>query len=277
MLAALAIAEVERIQEKYSRYDAGSFLSQINRTAGTGAAISLDEESAALMDYAFSCYQKSDGLFDITGGVLRQVWNFSSGRLPTSEAVEQLLPLIGMDKLLWDRPQLAFARTGMEIDLGGIGKEYAADRVAALLKEEGVEHALIDLGGDFFALGPQSDGHPWSIALRDPHHASSILGTVHLTQGGLATSGDYERCILLDGRRYSHILNPQTGWPARGLASVTVVAPQCMVAGALTTIAMLKQRDGIAWLSAMDLPHLWVDEEGDRGGTLSLESLNTTF
>jgi thiamine biosynthesis lipoprotein len=222
MAAAWAIAEVERIEKKYSRYAETSTLSQINRVAGDGGTVAVDEETAGLLDFAFACYAKSGGLFDITSGVLRRVWKFSSGRLPDAAAVVALLPLIGMEKLLWNSPSLAFGVPGVELDFGGLGKEYAVDRVAALLGAAGIKHGLIDLGGDFFALGPRPNGEAWRIGLRDPNDAGQILGEVAVSGGALATSGNYERCLEINGIRYSHILDPQTGWPVHGLSSVTV-------------------------------------------------------
>ena len=269
MLAALAVAEVERINDKYSRYAPTSFLSAINRDAARGHSVKLDQETAALIDYAFACYQKSDGLFDITAGVLRQAWNFTAVALPEPQTVQRLLSLIGLDKVVWQPPHISFPVPGMEIDLGGIGKEYAVDRVAVLLQAEGVEHALIDLGGDFFALGPRADGNDWAIGIRDPQHSVATIGQVLLSRGALTTSGDYARCIRIGGRRYSHILNPKTGWPASGLSSVTALASQCMVAGSMSTIAMLKEREGISWLANTGQSHLWIDDEGKRGGNLA--------
>lgn len=268
MFAALAAAEVERIEEKYSRYKQSSTLSTINRAAGDGEVVVVDEETAALIDYAFGCYTKSDGLFDITSGVLRRAWNFATGKLPADEAVLRLLPLIGMDKLAWHSPHLGFSVPGMEIDLGGIGKEYAVDRLATLLAAEGINHGLIDLGGDIFVLGPHPNGETWKIGLRDPHDVGKIAGEVAISRGALATSGDYERCIEVDGQRYSHILNPHTGWPVQGLTSVTVLSPQCMVAGSATSIAMLKGWGGIQWLADLGVPHRWVDTNGRRGGIM---------
>jgi len=268
MAAALAGAEVERIEAKYSRYKPDSILSTINRLAGEGETVEVDEETAGLLDYSFACHRKSDGLFDITAGVLRRVWNFSAGNLPANESIQKLLPLIGINKVRWTRPHLRFTVPGMEIDLGGIGKEYAVDRLASLLESEGIAHGLIDLGGDFFVLGPHPNGQPWKIGLRDPHDTANIAGEVEVSRGALATSGDYERCLEFKGQRYGHILDPRTGWPVQGLSSVTVVAPQCMVAGAAATIAMLKGHEGIAWLADIGLPHLWVAGEGRLGGNM---------
>jgi thiamine biosynthesis lipoprotein len=271
MAAALAMAEVERIEKKYSRYDQESTLSIINRAAGGGGTVTLDDETALLVEFAFACHEKSGGLFDITAGVLRRAWNFGSEKLPGADAVDALLPLIGMDKVVWQPPCLSFAVAGMELDFGGIGKEYAVDRLATLLAGEGVTHGLIDLGGDLFALGPHPDGEPWRIGLRNPINPAAAVREIALVRGALATSGDYERCIQADGRRYSHILNPITGWPVEGLASVTVLAARCMAAGSATTIAMLKGKGGIQWLADLGAPHHWLDEAGRQGGNLPIE------
>ena len=273
LAAALAIAEVERIQRKYSRYLPNSTLSLLNRDAAKSEGSVVDDETAGLIEYAFACHLKSDGFFDVTSGVLRRAWDFSSETLPTNDAVNELLPLIGMEKLRWKPPHLAFTVPGMELDFGGIGKEYAVDRVATILASEGVTNGLIDFGGDLFALGPLLDGQPWKIGLRDPHDKDRLIDTVELMQGALATSGDYERCITFQGKRYSHILNPVTGWPVTGLSSVTVLAPQCMVAGSISTIAMLKGLASIPWLAGSNLSHRWVDGQGNQGGISYLDTV----
>jgi thiamine biosynthesis lipoprotein len=158
----------------------------------------------------------------------------------------------------------------MELDLGGLVKEYAADRVAARCQALGVRSGMVNLGGDVRVLGPKPDGSPWRIGIRHPRRRGALLRTVELLRGGLATSGDYERCIVLEGVRYGHVLNPCTGWPVRHLASVSVVADRCIVAGSASTIALLRERKGPAWLSALRLPHLWVSVDGATGGSLHL-------
>jgi FAD:protein FMN transferase len=265
---AAALAEVERIERKYSRYDRRSFVSAINERAAAGQSITVDDETAALLDYAYACHAKSDGLFDISAGILRQCWNFSSGQLPDVASVRALLPRIGLTKIEWHRPKLHFRASGMEIDLGGIGKEYAVDRVASVLGDLGVTRGLIDLGGDMVVLGPHPDGQPWAIRLRHPSRVDEPLATATVRRGALATSGDYERCIEIAGRRYSHILDPRTGWPVEGLSSVSVLADSCMVAGSIATIAMLKGCDGAAWLNSLGVAHYWVKGDGRQGGTL---------
>jgi thiamine biosynthesis lipoprotein len=265
---ASAVAEVERIERKYSRYDPRSLVSAINRAAAIGGGVDIDDETAALLDYAFACHAKSDGLFDITAGLLRRVWQFSSGRLPDVESVRSLLPLIGLEKLDWRRPVLGFRIAGMEIDLGGIGKEYAVDRVASLLRDATIERGLIDFGGDMTVLGPHPDGRAWTVGLRDPRHSDTTIAEIAISRGSLATSGDYERCVKIGGRRYGHILDPHTGWPVEGLASVSALAASCMVAGSAATIAMLKGHARGDWLRSTGLAHHWVDTDGRQGNTL---------
>lgn len=265
---AAALTESERIELKYSRYDPQSFVSVINQAGAAGMSIEVDEETAALLDYAFACHRKSDGLFDITAGVLRRCWNFSSGQLPTKEAIQALLPCIGLHQLDWQPPILRFRRPGMEIDLGGIGKEYAVDRLANVLGNFGITHGLVDLGGDMTVLGPHPDGQPWNIGLRNPRQTDGVVTDAIVRHGSIATSGDYERCIEIAGRRYSHILDPRTGWPVDGLACVTALADSCMVAGSAATIAMLKGRQGLAWLNSLGIAYFSIDTDGRQVGTL---------
>lgn len=258
--------EILRIERRYSRYRSDSVLADINRVAARGGSLRVDAETAALLDYAFACHRKSGGLFDITTGILRRAWDFSSGRAPDPAEVARWLPLVGLDRVAWRRPVLAFPTPGVELDFGGIGKEYAADRAAAVCAEAGVAHGLIDLGGDIRAVGPRPDGAPWLVSIRDPRAADQSLAVVALEAGGVATSGDYERCLVIDGRRYGHILSPRTGWPAAGMTAVSVRAESCLVAGSVATIGMLKGPEGPAWLAALGLPHLWADAEGRTGG-----------
>lgn len=262
------MAEVFRIEGRYSRYREDSFLSHINRTAAAGGALDVDVETAGLLDYAYAAYRKSDGLFDITSGVLRRAWDFSSQRLPSAAEVERLLPQVGLDKLEWRRPRLGFPLAGMELDFGGLGKEYAADRAADICLAGGIQSGLVDLGGDVRMLGPHVDGTPWTVNVRDPREPDSALATVAIGRGAIASSGDYERYIEVDGRRYCHLLDPTTGWPASGLAAVSVLADQCLVAGTISTIAMLKGSGGAAWLRGTGLHHLWVDASGRCGGNI---------
>jgi len=263
-----AMNEVLRIEHRYSRYRADSVLAEINNAAQRAGSIIVDDETAGLLDYAYACYQRSDGLFDITSGLLRRIWDFRSGRLPDRNAIADLLPRIGLTKVGWERPRLTFPEGGMELDFGGIGKEYAADQAAAVCTTLGIRHGLVDLGGDIAVVGPHPNLAPWTIGIRHPREPESNLVSVPIDSGALASSGDYERYMEIDGQRYCHILDPITGWPSRGLAAVSVIADRCLVAGTVSTIAMLKGRDGIRWLSGLGLKHLFVDEDGVCGGNM---------
>lgn len=268
--AAHVIDDVRRLEAKYSRYRDDSLLADINRVAASGGAIEVDAETGALLDYAQACYTQSDGLFDISSGILRRAWRLDRGQLPAAGQVDALLARVGWHRLRWERPLLHFPVPGMELDLGGIVKEYAADRAVNLCREQGIGHAVVNLGGDIGVVGPHADGRPWRIGITHPRRPGTTIHHLELAQGALASSGDYARCIELDGRRYGHVLHPRTGWPVDHLAAVSVAGDLCVVCGSAATIAMLKQDQGPAWLQALGLPHYWVDLDGHTGGNLSL-------
>ena len=262
-------AEIARIESRYSRYLETSFLAAINRSARQAETIRVDAETARLIDYAYACHAKSGGLFDITSGRLRRVWDF--GREQAISDMGRLkaeLRHVGMHRLAWNDPELGFEVPGMELDLGGIVKEYAADQAAAICRAGGVSHGLVELGGDIAVIGPHPDGSDWIVGVQHPVDRDALLMNIGVGSGGVATSGDYERYIELDGRRYSHLLNPITGWPVHGLVAVTVVAQHCLLAGSLATIAMLKGAEGAAWLGGCGVGYLCVDVEGQVSGNL---------
>ena len=271
LIAAAAIAEVERIEQAYSRYRSDSIISSINEAAQKGTEIEVDPETGFLIDHAFEVFKLSDGLFDITSGVLRRVWNDAAAAAPDKTALATLLRRVGLAKILWRRPRLSFTIPGIEIDFGGIAKEYAADRASAICQSFGATHGLVELGGDLTVIGPNPDGSPWRIGVRDPNDPQAAIATLLVAGGGVATSGDYERYWEFDGRRYGHILNPHTGWPVEGLLSVTVSARSCLTAGAISTVAILKGGEGIAWLRNNAPAYLYVD----RAGRLDGSALNT--
>jgi thiamine biosynthesis lipoprotein len=260
--AQAAVSEVQRIEAKYSRYRPDSVLSRINAAAGSGVPVAVDDETAHLLRFAAQLHEASDGLFDITSGVLRQAWDFRAGRPPEPEAVRALLPRMGWRHVAFDDARVGLAIAGMEIDFGGIGKEYAADRAATVLREAGYANGYVNLGGDIRLLGPMCDGTPWLLGIAHPRTAGELAAEVRLGEGALATSGDYERYIDHAGRRYCHVLDPTTGWPVHDWQSVSVVAPACLAAGALTTIAMLKGPAGPAFLRAQGVAHVMIDAHG---------------
>ena len=265
---AAARAEIERLEQLYSRYRDDSTTSRINRSAGNSIGVEVDTETAALLDYAAQAYEQSDGLFDITSGVLRQVWDFKSGRLPDQSKIDEILQRIGWSRVRWQSPRLVLPVAGMELDFGGYVKEYAADATAACCRAHGIEHGLVELGGDICVIGPHPDGSPWRVGVRHPQAPQQAMAAMDLHEGAIASSGNYERYMEVDGVRYCHILNPKTGWPVQGLVAVSVMAPQCLIAGTATTIAMLKGADGTQWLSQLGLPWFAVDQQGRPSGSL---------
>ncbi len=267
---ALARTEIDRLEAKFSRYRGDSLTAKINASAGDPSGVEVDEETATLLDYADTAFRESDGAFDVTSGILRRVWDFKSGRVPSRRDVKALLPMVGWQRVRWERPRLVLPKSGMQVDFGGYVKEYTADRVAALLREAGVESGLVDLGGDLAVVGPHPDGSAWRVGIRDPRARGRAIAQVALAGGGLASSGDYERFIEIDGTRYAHILDPRTGWPVTSLAAVSVVADHCLVAGTASTVAMLLgERGGSQWLEELGLPHVRVDQHGEVRGSLA--------
>ena len=267
--AALAVAEVHRIEQKYSRYRPDSVTSVINAGAGT-QWVEIDAETSSLLDYAGQLWDISGGLFDITSGILRRAWDFRVARLPEEAQLQKLLPCIGWNQVERRPGAVRWVGTGRELDFGGFGKEYAADRAAAVLAEQGCVHALVNLGGDLHALGPrglpESFGAPWHIDIQhprpDPAQPLAAIAQIALSRGGLATSGDYERFLIHDGKRYCHILNPHTGWPVHHWQSVSVLASNTSGAGALSTIAMLKGEGASQWLQTQGVRYLTVGPDG---------------
>jgi len=264
--------ELQRLEAKYSRFQSSSLLSAINQSAGSGKSVSVDEETGRLLDYADTCFKESSGLFDITTGSLKKIWNYHDLEdrqvLPDEEAIRKALEKVGWQKVERKPDEILLPIKGMEIDFGGIVKEYAADCVAGLADKLGAGSGMVELGGDI-KLFDTDKRRSWQVGICDPHDASKPAATVRLQQGGLATSGDYERYSVIQGRRYSHILNPLTGWPVEGFSSVSVLADQCVVAGSAASIAVMKGDEGVAWLKELGLPYLCIDQAGRVSGTMT--------
>lgn len=255
---AAAVAECAwRIEKRFSRYREDSVVHEIN--VSNGRPLLVDEETANLLDFAATLTRLSEGRFDITSGVLRRAWNFDGGdRIPSQSQIDELLELVGWSKVQWRRPELTL-QPGMQIDLGGVGKEYAVDSAAAIAESmaPGVS-CLVNFGGDVAVRSARRDGEPWRVGVELADAAGSAERIVHLMRGGLATSGDSRRFVLKDGKRYSHILDARTGRPVENAPrSITVVADTCTQAGTLTTLAMLHGADAEQFLRAAGVQH-WV-------------------
>jgi thiamine biosynthesis lipoprotein len=199
--AEAAIDEVRRIERAYSRYLTDSLLSEINRVAMAGGDISVDPETALLIDHALWAHALSDGLFDVTSGRMREIWSDEIKSVPHASEIASRLACVGLEKVAWRRPRLSFSVPGMELDLGGIAKEHAADRAAIICASAGSRHGLINLGGDISIIGPHPDGSPWRVGICDPFGGGEAVATLFVAEGGVATSGDYERYFEVEGRR----------------------------------------------------------------------------
>jgi len=252
--------EAWRIEDKFSRYRDDNIIYRINHAAGQ--AVSVDTETSRLFDFADELYRLSEGLFDVTSGVLREVWRFDgSDNLPSEQQVERVVARVGWDKVARTGNEISLPE-GMEVDLGGIGKEYAVDRcvlIAAGLTEQSV---LVNFGGDLAMTCPRADGAYWAIGrlvTGKDEVADEVAGFFELYKGAIATSGDANRYLLKDGVRYSHILNPKTGWPVlKAPHTVSVAAPTCLQAGMMSTLAMLQGEQAQAFLKAQDVDY-WID------------------
>ncbi|HEY7873078.1 MAG TPA: FAD:protein FMN transferase [Rudaea sp.] len=264
---ASVVAECARLDRKYSHYRDDSFVAQIASNAISG--IEVDDETADLLDFAAALHVQSDGLFDITAGALTRLWHAQRGRLPNAAEISAALAVTGWQHVQWRRPLLQLGVPGMRLDLGGIVKEYAADRCAKLCQDAGVMSGVVDLGGDLALIGPHRDGSPWIVGIKAPRTPGHAAARIELPRGGLATSGDYERALIIDGRRYSHIVDPRNGEPVQSFASVSVVADSCLVAGAAATLAMLLgvERGG-EYLRELGLAHLTISDDGNVGGDI---------
>lgn len=254
-----AIDEVRRVEHKYSRYRDDSIVSRINAAAGRNEAIEVDAETTSLLDFAGRLHDVSNGRFDITSGVLRRAWNFREARLPGPTELEALLPLIGWPQVQRLGQCIRLPRARMELDFGGFGKEYAADRAAAILSDAGHRHGFVNLGGDIRVIGPRADGNAWRFGIQHPRRIADTIASIDLSEGALASSGDYERFFEHDGQRYCHILDPRTGRPVQHWASISIVAPTCLAAGALGTVAMLEEDRALDFLSTHGAGALAVD------------------
>jgi FAD:protein FMN transferase len=253
-LLEIASRETWRIESKFSRYRTDNIVHRINH--GGGQPVEVDDETTRLLDFATECFTLSEGMFDITSGVLRRAWTFDgSDRVPTEEQIASCLPFIGWGRAKWDPPRLTLPE-GMEIDLGGIGKEYAVDRVLALLQAETDAPLLVNFGGDLHASGPRRGDFPWRVGVECLAGTARAEREIELTRGALATSGDANRFLLKDGVRYSHVLDPRSGWPVQGgPRSVTVLADSCTEAGLLATMSLLRGAGAEEFLARETIRH----------------------
>ncbi len=264
-----AEARLNELEQRFSRYRDDSLVSVINQRAGTGVVTPLDPEARALFALADQLWRFSGGRFDVTSGVLRHAWDFKAGQAVEPERLAELVARIGWSRVSLNDAGIALPDSGMELDLGGLAKEYAADAVVHWLRAAGISHGLVELAGDIATLGGQAGGDPWRVGIRDPHRPGDSLLTVGLADAAVTTSGGYERQFDHQGRRLHHLLDPETGLPGPGPISVTVLGDNCLTAGAIATVACLTPEDLVpAWLDDAGLPWLMVGRAGALFGPL---------
>lgn len=264
------VAELERLTAALDRFNPQSDISRVNRSAGQW--VSVDTETVEVIQKALELAELSGGTFDPTVAPLADLWGFvedptaepgpgSSPTLmrgqkpPADEAIRKTLAAVGYAFVEVDAAggRVRLTKEGAALDLGGIAKGYAADRAAELLRERGIESALINLGGDMYALGKKPNGAEWRIAVQHPRLlGDNYIAIISLSDRAVVTSGDYERYFEYEGVRYTHLIDPRTGYPQQGVASVTIVAPSGTQADALATaVAVMGMDEGFAFLESL--------------------------
>jgi FAD:protein FMN transferase len=236
-----AIAWVADFEARYSRFLPDSLVSVINAAAGK-AWVEIDEETERLFSLCNELFFVTRGAFDPTALPLLRLWDWKANpaRVPDTASVSEALSLTGWGKVQRKRGSIFLPRLGMGIDLGGIGKEYAVDRVAQLAQEHGVDNALVDFGQDLRVVGLPPDKPLWHIGLEDPKQPGQCWASLGIKDKAVTTSGDYLRHFTLNGCRYGHIIDPRTGYPVNNeTLAVSVVASTCTLAGVLSTSAFI--------------------------------------
>lgn len=231
---AAVMAEMHRIDRQMSPYKPESELSRINREAAEHP-VPISQEMFDILSRSIKFSELSGGAFDITFSSVGYLYDYRRHIKPTDKEIEQALPGINFRHLLLDAQErtVKFARRGVRIDLGGIGKGHAVDNGIALLKKRGITQAIITAGGDSRVLGDKG-GRPWMVGIRDPRRKDNMVAVIPLINSAISTSGDYERYFEADGIRYHHILNPKTGRSATGVHSVSVIGPDATTTDGLT-------------------------------------------
>ncbi|MBU1760260.1 MAG: FAD:protein FMN transferase, partial [Bacteroidetes bacterium] len=234
-----AVAEIKRIEQLLTTFRHDSQTNQINENAGI-KPVKIDSEVFHLIQRSLRISEISQGAFDITYGSLdKRFWNFDKDMdsLPDKELAKQSVALINYKNVILDAEgQTVFLKEkGMRIGFGGIGKGYAADRAKRLLQEAGVANGIVNASGDLVTWGLQPNGQPWTVGIADPEHKLKSFSYMNISNMAIATSGNYEKFAVINGKKYSHTIDPHTGFPVAGIKSVSIICPQAELADALAT------------------------------------------
>jgi thiamine biosynthesis lipoprotein len=266
-----AIDEINRIERLISGWDENSQTSMINKNAGI-APVKVDKELFDLIDRSKKVSNLTEGAFDLSFSSLGDLWKFDGtmDKLPPQDEISRCVELIDYNRIILDAKDTTVFLTekGMKIGFGGIGKGYAANRARDILRSNGVKSGVVNASGDLVAWGNQPGGDPWKIGISDPSNTGKIAAWFNIEDMAVITSGDYEKFSVIEGRKYSHIIDPRTGWPARGVKSVTVICSNAELADALATalfvmgrsvgLDLVNQLNGIDCLYVDDLDRIWV-------------------
>jgi thiamine biosynthesis lipoprotein len=259
-----AFREIDRIENLLSAQRETSELARINQYAGHGP-VKVSWETLAIIKRAVEYGKKFNGYFDISIGPISYLWGFGWEKkivVPERSRLAALLPLVGYGKIIINENDttIAFARDGMKLDLGGIAKGYAIDRAALILRQQGIKNFLLNADGDIYAAGHKSDNQKWHVGIQHPRGKLALIASFELSDFAVATSGDYERFIEVDGKRYHHIFDPRTGYPAPLTQSVSVLAATAEEADAWATYLFIIGFEGYQKISSPQTPlALFVD------------------
>jgi thiamine biosynthesis lipoprotein len=240
---ALAIAEIRRIEKLFTTFDENSQTNQINRMAGIDA-VKVDREVFELIKRSLKISAVTDGAFDITyGSIDNRLWNFDKTMtaLPDAATAQSMVRLINYRNVILNEQEctVMLKEKGMRIGFGGIGKGYAADKAKAILVQEGIQNGIVNASGDLITWGRQANQQPWTIGIAHPDNARTAFSWLNISDLAIATSGNYEKYVLINGKKYAHTINPKTGMPVTGIKSVTIISPYAEIADAMATPVMV--------------------------------------
>lgn len=241
-----AIAEIIRIEKLISSWNVTSLTSEINRNAGI-KPVKVEAELFDLIDNAIRISKLTDGAFDISYASLDKIWKFDGSMtvMPTEEEIAASIATVGFQNIILNKEKstVFLKLEGMKIGFGAIGKGYAADQAKALLIKKGVVSGIINASGDMNTWGKQSDGSEWKVAIINPLNKNKVFAVLPIKNGAVVTSGNYEKYVNFNGKRYAHIMDPRTGYPSTGIISVTVFAPKAELADALATSVFIMGKE----------------------------------
>lgn len=263
-----AVGEITRIEKLISSWDPASQTSEINKNAGI-KPVKVDEELYNLIGRSIEISKLTDGAFDISFASMDKIWKFdgSMTEMPTKEAINQSVVKVGYQNIILDPENFTvfLKLEGMKIGFGGIGKGYAADKAKKLLMEKGVSAGIINASGDMNTWGKQPDGEFWKVAITNPMDKNKAFALLPLKDNAVVTSGNYEKYVTFNGIRYTHIIDPRTGYPATGIISATVFAPKAEIADALATSIFVMGKDvGIDFINQLPkIECIIIDEKGE--------------